>query len=130
MGGGSERRTVFAPNVNAALVVERHAVRQSGVAGGEQLGHMSDSCSGCVAYAVCCNVRATHGTHGPSKAAFFGYRWWVCRRVEPGLLFEREAACLAIVRANVPVVASSLVNATITADGIGSEGWLRVKERP
>ena len=121
---------MFAPNVNAALVVERHAVRQSGVAGGEQLGHMSDSCSGCVAYAVCCNVRATQGTHGPSKAAFFGCRWWVYRRVEPGLLLERESACLAIVKANVPVVASSLVNATITADGIGSEGWLRVKERP
>ena len=40
------------------------------------------------------------------------------------------SACLAIVKANVPVVASSLVNATMTADGIGSEGWLRVKERP
>ncbi len=123
---------MFARDVNVTLVVERHAVWQSGVAGGEQLDHMSDSCSGCVAYAVCCNVRATTPwyTHGPSKAAFFGCRWWVYRRVEPGLLLERESACLAIVKANVPVVASSLVNATMTADGIGSEGWLRVKERP
>ena len=75
-------------------------------------------------------VPLPHGIHGPSKAAFFGCRWWVYRRVEPGLLLERESACLAIVKANVPVVVSSLVNATMTADGIGSEGWLRVKERP
>jgi hypothetical protein len=125
---GSTREAVPARDINPALVINRDSVWQCGVAGTEQLG---------VCQIVCvAKLRATcfddarnnktnhHGLHVCDVTGGRGSRQ-----------SQDSCACMRMQnmwwqKTHVPVDVSSLVNATMMADGQGNEAWLRAKERP